>query len=164
MMAPDAKRRTKKSHHLLMSEWVMIICFVVLVITTFLQVIFRYVVNLSLSWADELARYVFVWLVFSGFVVSFARGEHAIMNFVVDLYRGKFRTLMLALIDALIIGLFVVLAVSGVMLMQVSIGQSTAGLGIPKLVVYAALPFGSVMMLIELVRAWRKRRIDTHEV
>ena len=162
-MVDDAKKRAKKPSHILMSEWVMIICFVVLVITTFSQVVFRYVINLSLPWADELARYVFVWLVFTGFVVSFARGEHAIMNFVVDLYRGKFRTVMLALIDLLIIGLFVVLAVSGIMLMQVSVGQSTAGLGIPKMVVYAAIPFGSAMMLFELTRSWRKRLTDTRE-
>jgi TRAP-type transport system small permease protein len=163
-MALDAKQRTKKPIHLLMSEWVMVLCFIVLVITTFSQVIFRYVINLSLPWADELARYVFVWLVFSGFVVSFARGEHAIMNFVVDLYRGRFRVAMLAFIDLLIVGLFVVLAVSGIMLMRVSVGQSTAGLGIPKMAVYAAIPFGSVMMLIELARSWRKRLTDTREV
>jgi TRAP-type C4-dicarboxylate transport system permease small subunit len=70
---------------------------------------------------------------------------------------------MLALIDLLIIGLFVVLAVSGIMLMQVSVGQSTAGLGIPKMVVYAAIPFGSAMMLFELARSWRKRLTDTRE-
>ena len=163
IMARDARQCARKFNHLLISEWVMIISFTVLVITTFLQVVFRYVVNLSLSWADELARYVFVWLVFSGLVVSFARGEHAIMNFVVDLYRGRFKSFMLALIDLLIFGLFVVLTISGVMLMSVSVGQSTAGLGIPKMVVYAALPFGSVMMLIELARAWCKRLTDTHE-
>jgi TRAP-type C4-dicarboxylate transport system permease small subunit len=85
------------------------------------------------------------------------------MNFVVDLYRGKFRSFMLALIDVLIFGLFVVLTISGAMLMNVSVGQSTAGLGIPKMVVYAALPFGSLMMLIELTRAWYQRLSDTHE-
>ena len=153
----------KKFNHLLMSEWLMIMCFTCLVITTFLQVIFRYVINLSLSWADELARYAFVWLVFSGFVVSFARGEHAIMNFVLDLYRKRFRIFMLALIDILIFGLFVVLTISGVMLMNVSVGQSTAGLGIPKMAVYAALPFGSLMMLIELTLVWYKRLTHDHE-
>jgi TRAP-type C4-dicarboxylate transport system permease small subunit len=163
MMARNARQCARKFNHLLISEWVMIVCFIVLVITTFLQVVFRYVVNLSLSWADELARYVFVWLVFSGLVMSFARGEHAIMNFVVDLYRGKFKSFMFALIDILIFGLFVVLTISGIMLMNVSVGQSTAGLGIPKMVVYAALPFGSVMMLIELTRSWHKRLTDTHE-
>ncbi len=162
-MAAEARQSVKKPNHLLLSEWLMIACLTSLVITTFLQVVFRYVLNMSLSWADELSRYVFVWLVFSGLVVSFVRGEHAIMNFVVDLYRGKFRTCMLAFIDVLILGLFVVLTVSGVMLMVVSVGQSTAGLGIPKLAVYAALPFGSMMMLIELARAWRRRLTHTHE-
>jgi len=135
----------------------MIVCFISLVITTFLQVIFRYVINFSLSWADELSRYAFVWLVFCGIVVSFVRGEHAIMNFVVDLYRGKVKTFMCVFIDLLIFVLFVILGIGGVMLMQLSIGQSTAGLGIPKMLVYAALPFGSVMMLVELTISYCTR-------
>ena len=60
-------------------------------------------------------------------------------------------------IDLLIFVLFVILGIGGVMLMHLSIGQSTAGLGIPKMLVYAALPFGSVMMLVELTISYCTR-------
>jgi TRAP-type C4-dicarboxylate transport system permease small subunit len=64
---------------------------------------------------------------------------------------------MVILIDILIFVLFAVLSISGVMLMNLSAGQSTASLGIPKMLVYAALPFGSAMMLIELSLIFYRR-------
>lgn len=147
----------KKSSHLRISEWLIVVCFTVLAVTTFLQVIFRYVLNFSLAWTEELSRYAFVWLVFTGIVVSFVRAEHATVDFLMDRYKGKYRVFMFTLIDVLIYVLFVVLTISGVMLMDLSAGQSTSGLGIPKMVVYAALPFGSALMVIELtMRLYRR--------
>ncbi len=147
----------KKKKHILISEWLIVVSFICLVITTFLQVLFRYVINLSLSWTDELSRYCFVWLVFSGIVISFIRGEHAIVNLVVDRFKGGFKKVVVIVIDVLVFILFAVLSISGVMLMNLSVGQSTASLGIPKMLVYAALPFGGAMMLIELTLKFYRR-------
>jgi len=47
----------------------------------------------------------------------------------------------------------------GVLLMQLTAGQTTSGLGIPKYMVYAALPIGALLMLIELgQRIYRRHR------
>ena len=131
--------------------------FTLLVATTFLGVLSRYVFNFSLAWSDELARYCFVWLVFIGIVVSFVRAEHATVDFLMERYKGRYRVVMFTLIDVLIYVLFVVLTVTGVMLMNLSAGQTTSGLGIPKMLVYAALPFGSALMVIELTIRLYKR-------
>jgi len=85
------------------------------------------------------------------------RAEHATVDFLMDRYKGKHRVFMFTLIDVLIYVLFVVLTITGVMLMNLSAGQTTSGLGIPKMVVYAALPFGSALMVIELtIRLYRR--------
>ena len=39
-----------------------------------LQVFFRYVLNASLSWSEELTRLLFVWLTFLGFGLAAQRG------------------------------------------------------------------------------------------
>src|SRR3989441_11266931 len=39
-------------------------------------VFFRYIVNASLSWYDEFASYLLVWLSFYGAVVATYRGRH----------------------------------------------------------------------------------------
>lgn len=35
-------------------------------LVTFIQVVMRKVFNNSLSWSEELARYVFIWLIYIG--------------------------------------------------------------------------------------------------
>ena len=40
------------------------------------QVFFRYVLNHSLFWSEELARYILVWLTFLGASVAYRRGVH----------------------------------------------------------------------------------------
>ena len=147
----------RKGKHLLVSEWLIVVFFTLLVATTFLGVLSRYVFNFSLAWSDELARYCFVWMVFIGIVVSFVRAEHATVDFLMERYKGRYRVVMFTLIDVLIYVLFVVLTVTGVMLMNLSAGQTTSGLGIPKMLVYAALPFGSALMVIELTIRLYKR-------
>jgi TRAP-type C4-dicarboxylate transport system permease small subunit len=147
----------RKGKHLLVSEWLIVVFFTLLAATTFLGVLSRYVFNFSLAWSDELARYCFVWLVFIGIVVSFVRAEHATVDFLMERYKGRYRVVMFTLIDVLIYVLFVVLTITGVMLMNLSAGQTTSGLGIPKMLVYAALPFGSALMVIELTIRLYKR-------
>lgn len=147
----------KKLSHILISEWVVIVCFIVLSITTLTQVIFRYAINFSLAWTEELSGYAFIWLVFTGIVVSFVRGEHASVGFVMDRFKGKYKIVLVTIIDILIYILFLVLLYSGLLLMNLSAGQSTSGLGIPKMLVYGALPFGSALMVIELTLRLYKR-------
>jgi TRAP-type C4-dicarboxylate transport system permease small subunit len=70
---------------------------------------------------------------------------------------------MHTVIDVLIYVLFAVLAFTGVMLMGLAGGQTTSGLGIPKMLVYAALPVGSALMVIELTIRLYKRFTGTFE-
>lgn len=45
---------------------VTVLMFIVLVAVVFAQVIFRYVLHVSVPWTEELARVILVWLVFLG--------------------------------------------------------------------------------------------------
>lgn len=147
----------KKGAHILISEWVVIVAFVILVTATSLQVLFRYVLNFSISWTDELSRYCLVWLVFAGMVVALVRGTHATVDLLLDRYRGRTRQIALTVIDLAIGGLFACLLYGGTELMELVSGQRTAGLDLPKGAVYAALPFGAILMLIEIaLRIYRR--------
>lgn len=146
-----------KSLHIKLSEWIVIISLILVVITTFAQVIFRYVINFSIPWTDELSRYCFVWLIYSGMIISLIRGEHAVVSLVTDHCEGKTKKILATLVDILIFTLFIFLLVGGIKVMKMSVGQTTSGLGIPKMIVYGALPFGACLMLIELVSRIYKR-------
>lgn len=144
-----------RNWHVKISEWVIITSFAIVVVTTFVQIIFRYVINNSLPWADELARYCFVWLVYSGIIVSLNRGEHAFVSILTDQLTGNAKRAVAILGDILVLLLFVCITIGGIKFVQLSIGQYTSGLRIPKLFVYLALPFCGFSMIYETVnRVW----------
>ena len=149
--------------HVLLSEWIVLATLVVMVLSTFLQVICRYVFAFSLPWADELARFCLVWMVFVGMVIAFVRGQQVTVDLLLDWYRGRFRLIAMTLIDLAGALLFGVLLYGGVKLMLLTGNQMTSGIGISKAFVYAALPLGAILMLVEFARRI-VRRFAGHEL
>lgn len=139
------------------SEMIVIICFVAIVLTTFLGVVSRYILEYSIPWADEIARYGLVWLVYIGMVSSLVRGQHVCVEVLLVRYRGKLRTWMLNLIDLAGMLLFGALLYGGLLLVEMAYTQVTPGLGISKSWVYAAVPIGAALMLIEYVSRIKRR-------
>ncbi|MFA5663281.1 TRAP transporter small permease [Castellaniella sp.] len=146
-----------KSWHPLFSEVIVILCFLVIVLATFLGVVSRYVLEYSLPWADEVARYALVWLVYVGMVSTLVRGQHVCVELLLVRYRGRARVWLLNLIDLACMVLFAALLYGGLQLMQMAQTQITPALGISKSWIYAAVPLGSALMLIEYVLRIRRR-------
>jgi len=46
------------------------------------QIVMRYGFNSSLLWAEEICRYMLIWLAFLGIVLSYERGEVAALTFI----------------------------------------------------------------------------------
>lgn len=67
------------------SRWAIIAGFTVMVVVVSLQVIFRYFINVSLDWADELARLTFVWVAFLGVPHGAKIGAHVGIDSVAKL-------------------------------------------------------------------------------
>ena len=47
-----------------------------------LQVFFRYVLNNSLSWSEELARYLFIWMIYIGISLGVKMDKHICVDAV----------------------------------------------------------------------------------
>jgi TRAP-type C4-dicarboxylate transport system permease small subunit len=65
-------------------EWWAVFLLVAMVTLVCLGVFFRYVMNSSLSWYDEFASYLLVWLTFYGTVVADYRRRHIGFELIVD--------------------------------------------------------------------------------
>jgi TRAP-type C4-dicarboxylate transport system permease small subunit len=48
------------------------------------QVVLRYLFNAPLTWSEELARYLFIWCAFLGWIVAFRRNTHLSISFVAE--------------------------------------------------------------------------------
>jgi TRAP-type C4-dicarboxylate transport system permease small subunit len=69
----------------LASRWLIIAAFAVMVVVVALQVLFRYFLDFSLDWADEVGRLSFVWTAFLGVPHGVKIGAHVGIDFVAKL-------------------------------------------------------------------------------
>lgn len=67
------------------SRQLIVAAFTVMVVVVSLQVLFRYVLNLSLDWADEVGRLSFVWAAFLGVPHGVKLGAHVGIDVVARL-------------------------------------------------------------------------------
>lgn len=132
-----------------------------MVLVLFIQVVSRFVFSNSLSWSEELARYLFIWLIFLCLGAVTLRGEHVAIDIVTDRLPPGVRRVCEQVCLVVAFGINAVLLVAGLQIAYVllDLGQTSAALALPMWLVYAALPVGMLLALIRGVQAsvelWR---------
>ena len=131
--------------------WGLLVVIVALVV---LQVVARYVLRISLPWPEELARFLLIWLTFTGAVVGTWHHAHFRVDVLAERLPAPARrglTLVLQLLTVGVLGLFVWQSIELARL--TGFMQSTA-MELSMAWVYAALPVGGALML-----AWHVREV-----
>lgn len=119
-----------------------------IVLIMFAQVVFRYLLNNSLSWSEELIRFLFVWLTFLGGAIAIRDKSHIAVEFFVERLPEKYyRTIRI--INAMLIVVFTLaIIIIGVLWMYHSRELRSSALGLPVyIVLYGALPATSLLGL-----------------
>lgn len=125
----------------------------VMVLVVFIQVIMRYLFNNSLSWSEELVRYLFIWQIWLGASVGIKNNDHIRIEIITKKLGTKQKEGLDILINILLLGFYVFLTVEGFVYLQSVIAKdmTSTGLQIPLAVVYVSLPFGSAIVTIRLL-------------
>lgn len=132
-----------------------------MVIILFIQVVSRFVFSNSLSWSEEISRYMFIWLIYLCLGVVALRGEHIVIDVLVLRMEPRLRRILhtVALGIALVLNIFLLVVAADIAHSIQQIGQTSAALGLPMWTVYAALPVGMLIAIVRtvqaLVRLWR---------
>ena len=101
---------------------------------------------------DEVPRYLFVWLVMLGAAAAMHRGEHTLLGYFRDRFGRRGRALSIIAVNAGGIALFVYFIKLSVILVPNAHLQTSASLGLPLSYVYAAVPVGSVLIILPMAR------------
>ncbi len=123
------------------------------VFLTFLQVVMRYVFHNSLSWSEELSRYLFLWYSWIGASYCVKEGAHLRVGVLAERFFGRKRAFFEIFILLIWIGFSLFLAWQGGKLTWFLIkrGQLSAAMGIPMSIAYASVPVGCSLMALRLL-------------
>lgn len=133
--------------------WFSCFAMTTMLITIFAQVITRYCFNYTPEWSEELARFLFVYVVFLGSALIMGESGHLAVEFLPNHYKGRTFGKVLQFISLVAGYLFTaILFFQGSKMVQVMTFQEAPGLEISMSYVYAVIPVSSVLMLLYLIR------------
>lgn len=117
-------------------------------------VFFRYVLNASLSWSEELARYGLVYVTFLGCATGFRRRSHIRIDLLDRVLPPRIARMQAILLDILAAVFLAYMAWLAWQLMGILHTQRSAAMRLPMSWVYLALLIGFSLALLRLVLAW----------
>ena len=133
--------------------WFSFVAMMIMLITIFSQVVTRYGFGYTPVWSEELARYLFVYVVFLGSALIMGESGHLSVEFLPTLFKGTIVGKLLNLLSLVCGYLFVaILLQQGTKMVQIMTFQESAALDMSMSYVYAVIPVGATLMLLYLIR------------
>src|SRR5437763_13577832 len=135
-------------------EWWTVLLMVLMVALVCVGVFFRYVLEASLTWYDEFASYLLVWLTFYGAVVASHRRRHIGFEVVVDRLQPQTRRVIDFIGESFVLCFQAMLLYYGWLLTRRMGDETAVSLVWVKMSwIYSVLPVvGVVRLLIRLTR------------
>lgn len=112
------------------------------------QVFFRYVLNHSIFWSEELARYLLVWLTFLGASVAYRRHAHATVDVIYRRLPEWGKRISSVLVHLCSLFFFGVMIVYGWQFAHFVRLQISPALNLPKWIPHAVLPVSGLILFI----------------
>ena len=154
----DAERESIDLSDLSVTDTPGLLLFAGLAAVVFLQFFSRYVLNSSIGWTEEIARYLLIGVTFVGCVTVTRKGTHIAVE-VLDAYLPEAAARLLRrTVDLLLIGIYAWLAWVCIKLAQRTPGMMVS-IDLPKSVTYWVCAISlAVMALYQLRHVIRGRR------
>lgn len=136
-----------------------LVLFWVLAGVVFLQFFTRYVLNDSIAWTEEIARYLLIGVGFIGSIVAVRKNTHIFIEFFYRYLPPRLGRALSSLVDLVRIAFFVACAWIGGKLALISHYQKMVSIELPKSVIYWTVSASfAVMAVYAVLLAWRHWR------
>jgi TRAP-type transport system small permease protein len=134
-------------------RWFSVASMLIMLFVIFGQVVTRYLLNFTPDWSEELARYLFVWVVFLGSALIMGESGHLAVQFLPLKFKGRpFGTFLEILINISSYIFIGILFWQGLRMTRIMTFQLSPGMDIPMSYVYAVIPVSCVLMMLFVVR------------
>ena len=144
----DALHQLRKGINKILGT-VCIVLFAIMVIVGTYQIVTRFVFNSPSTVSEELLTYTFAWMAMFATAYVFGKRDHMKMTFVVDKLSPEKRKILDIVIEVLIIVFAAaVLIYGGFTIMDLTMTQKTASLGVSMGVIYSVMPVSGILIAV----------------
>lgn len=133
------------------TKFIGFILMVIMTVIIVLQVFYRYILGSSLSWSEELARYLFIWVVMLGAAYGVKESFHVAVSIVIDRLPSKVRTIVDILFSAMLGLVGIVMVKYGYMLAQTVAIQLSPATRISMFWVYISVPVSGLLIIVHIL-------------
>lgn len=124
-----------------------------MVIVMGVQVVARYVFNSSISWSEELLRYLFIWLAFLGMSYCVKKECHMRIDIIEQLVPKTKKIFgFIGDISFLIFATYMIRPGFTVIEKLKASGQISPAAGLPMYIVYSVLLFGFILVVVRILQ------------
>lgn len=119
----------------------------------FLNVVSRYVINMSLNFTDELNIYFFVWLTLAGAAMAFRNGSHMCITVLYNRLPKPLRLAAFIVIQVVVLAFFAVLGYYGVLevIDEMELNAVTEAMQLPLWIFTIGIPIGSLWIILRVM-------------
>ena len=143
------------------AEAIAILALVAVVALIMLQTVAREIFVAGLPWADELARYAGLAIIFLAAPMLLLRGEHVTVDMLLGMMPDRARRVVTLGNEVLMVVFGAMYLIAGWQFMQRAARFSTPALGMPNLLFYLPAALGmALMLLVAIDRALAAFRRD----
>lgn len=118
-----------------------------IVILVVLQVVARYVLRISLPWSEELARFLLIWLTFTGAVVGAWQDAHFRVDVVTERLSPATVRVLSPTIHVLVCAALIVFVWQGIEVARLTGFMRSTSMGLSMTYVYGLVPASGLFML-----------------
>ncbi len=155
----EEEQQPFRFHHYAIEDYIVLLVFWALAAVVFAQFFSRYVLNASIVWTEEIARYLLIATGFLGAVMAVRKRSHIYVEVFYRFLPRSVGRAMSTAVDIIKIVFFGVGAYLSIRIFPIMAQQRMASLALPMTWVYAPVLVGFVIMTLRSVQiAWQHWR------
>jgi len=129
-----------------------VIATVAFAVVMLMGVFFRYVLNNSLVWSDEVGLMLFIWATFLSIASGYLHGKHVNLDLLVQALPPAWQSRVAVVAEGLALGFLAALTVSSVQNIPFVAGIRSDALRWPMMVPFLAIPVACAIMNLHWIR------------
>ncbi|MEZ5741264.1 MAG: TRAP transporter small permease [Burkholderiaceae bacterium] len=129
-------------------RYLIILIVAIISIILIASVVFRYGLDNALSWAEELSKYLMVWLTFLGAPVALRHFGHVSIDVLVKVLPARLQQLLYLIISVIICLTMAIVLWKGLGFAAQGARQVASSLNLSMVYLYIAVPIGSALTIL----------------